>query len=141
MSRLAQRLIDVFLKASAIPDPLPSLEGDGADLIFVYSQRYRADKQAVRQSLQAQGIEAAVIVGLPLDGGQDKYFDRAIGKLLDADTDIQIVPVSVFWGRRPVKESSIWRVIFSDNWAVPGMIFRFFTMLTQGRRIEGSVAI
>lgn len=49
------------------------------------------------------------------------------------DLDVQLVPVSVFWGRQPEKENSLWRIIFSDNWSPPGFIKKFFIILTQGR--------
>ena len=49
------------------------------------------------------------------------------------ELDVQLVPVSVFWGRQPEKENSLWRIIFSDNWSPPGFIKKFFIVLTQGR--------
>ncbi len=49
------------------------------------------------------------------------------------DLDVQLVPVSVFWGRQPEKESSLWRIIFSNNWSPPGLIKKFLIILTQGR--------
>ena len=42
------------------------------------------------------------------------------------ELDVQLVPVSVFWGRQPEKENSLWRIIFSDNWSPPGFIKKFF---------------
>ena len=54
----------------------------------------------------------------------------------DDELDVQLVPVSVFWGRRPEKENSIWRIIFSDNWSPPGMIKKFFIILLQGRQLS-----
>ncbi len=49
------------------------------------------------------------------------------------ELDVQLVPVSVFWGRQPEKENSLWRIIFSDTWAPPGVIKKFLIILTQGR--------
>ncbi|WP_101675211.1 glycerol-3-phosphate 1-O-acyltransferase PlsB [Alloalcanivorax mobilis] len=51
------------------------------------------------------------------------------------ELDVQLVPVSVFWGRQPEKENSLWRIIFSDNWAPPGFIKKFFIIITQGREL------
>lgn len=53
----------------------------------------------------------------------------------DSELDVQLVPVSVFWGRRPEKENSIWRILFSDNWSPPGIIKKFFMILLQGRQL------
>ncbi|MDF1819931.1 MAG: glycerol-3-phosphate 1-O-acyltransferase PlsB [Alcanivoracaceae bacterium] len=53
----------------------------------------------------------------------------------DPAMDVQLLPVSVFWGRSPDKENSLWRIMFSDNWSPPGFIKKFFMILTQGRQL------
>jgi|SRR5690554_722407 len=53
----------------------------------------------------------------------------------DPSLDVQLVPVSVFWGRRPEKENSLWRIIFSDNWSAPGFLKKILIVLTQGRQL------
>ncbi|MCC1495634.1 glycerol-3-phosphate 1-O-acyltransferase PlsB [Alcanivorax sp. 1008] len=53
----------------------------------------------------------------------------------DATLDVQLVPVSVFWGRRPEKENSLWKIIFSDNWSAPGFLKKIVIVLTQGRQL------
>lgn len=52
----------------------------------------------------------------------------------DETLDIQLVPVSVFWGRAPDKENSLFKLLFADTWAVPGMLRKLFLILIQGRR-------
>ena len=46
---------------------------------------------------------------------------------------LQIVPVSVYWGRPLAKQKHWLQVLFADTWAVGGKIRKFFTILTQGR--------
>lgn len=53
----------------------------------------------------------------------------------DPSLDVQLVPVSVFWGRRPEKENSLWKIIFSDNWSAPGILKKMVIVLTQGRQL------
>jgi glycerol-3-phosphate O-acyltransferase len=53
----------------------------------------------------------------------------------DPSVDIQLVPVSVFWGRRPEKENSLWKIVFSDNWSAPGFLKKILIVLTQGRQL------
>ena len=49
------------------------------------------------------------------------------------DLDLQIVPVSVFWGR-PLARNKHWlQVLFADTWAIAGRTRRFFTLLIHGR--------
>lgn len=51
-------------------------------------------------------------------------------RLLDysdtASTEILLIPTSVFWGRAPRRESSIWKAFVSEQWTVTG---RFRRML------------
>ncbi len=49
------------------------------------------------------------------------------------DLDVQIVPVSVFWGRAPDKERSFFKGFFSENWVVGGRFRRMLTVLLHGR--------
>lgn len=49
------------------------------------------------------------------------------------ELDVQLVPVSLFWGRAPEREDSIFKILFSDNWRVPGLFRKFLMILIQGR--------
>ncbi|MEZ5509152.1 MAG: glycerol-3-phosphate 1-O-acyltransferase PlsB [Gammaproteobacteria bacterium] len=49
------------------------------------------------------------------------------------EQDVQLVPVSVFWGRAPNRENSIFKILFSDTWGVPGMFRKLFIIIAQGR--------
>jgi glycerol-3-phosphate O-acyltransferase len=136
MKSMTQWVSDLWLSAKALPDPLPPHAADNAHTVYVVARRYRADRRMVRQALAKSGVIDPAIIVLPLDGRRKKSFDRAMSELLCSEDPVDIIPVSVFWGRRPVKESSIWRTMFSDNWVVPGVIGRFITIVTQGRRVE-----
>ncbi len=49
------------------------------------------------------------------------------------ELELQIVPVSVFWGR-PLARYKHWlQVLFADTWAIGGRTRRFFTILIHGR--------
>ena len=49
------------------------------------------------------------------------------------DLELQIIPVSVFWGR-PLARYKHWlQVLFADTWALAGRSRRFFTLLIHGR--------
>lgn len=53
----------------------------------------------------------------------------------DSQLEIQLLPVSIFWGRRPDKENSLWKVVFSDSWTPAGFIKKFLIVLTQGKQL------
>jgi len=48
--------------------------------------------------------------------------------------DVQIVPVSLFWGRSPMKEKSWLQLLLSDNWGLASPFRQFLTILIHGRR-------
>lgn len=50
--------------------------------------------------------------------------------------DVQLVPVSVFWGQSPDAESSAIKLLFAYNWAVGGRLRKFLAILLHGRKIR-----
>ncbi|HDZ37472.1 MAG TPA: glycerol-3-phosphate 1-O-acyltransferase PlsB, partial [Marinobacter sp.] len=49
------------------------------------------------------------------------------------EQDVQIVPVSLFWGRSPDKEKSLVKLLLSDTWTVAGRLQKFLIILVHGR--------
>ncbi|KPP98091.1 glycerol-3-phosphate 1-O-acyltransferase PlsB [Marinobacter sp. HL-58] len=49
------------------------------------------------------------------------------------EQDVQIVPVSLFWGRSPDKEKSLVKLLLSDTWSVAGRLQKFLIILVHGR--------
>ncbi|HXS03938.1 MAG TPA: glycerol-3-phosphate 1-O-acyltransferase PlsB [Rhodanobacter sp.] len=47
--------------------------------------------------------------------------------------DIQIVPVSIYVGRAPSRDSGWFRVLFSENWVMVGRFGRLLALLLNGR--------
>ncbi|MBD9396174.1 glycerol-3-phosphate 1-O-acyltransferase PlsB [Pseudomonas sp. PDM11] len=61
----------------------------------------------------------------------------------DAAEQAQIIPVSVFWGQSPNRETSAWKLLFADSWAVTGRLRRLVSILILGRttRVQFSTPI
>lgn len=51
----------------------------------------------------------------------------------DASHDVRLVPVSIFVGRAPDRQSGWFRVLFSENWVVVGRFRRLLAILLNGR--------
>ena len=49
------------------------------------------------------------------------------------DLDVHLVPVSIFVGRAPDKQSGWFAVLFSENWALVGRFRRLLGLLLNGR--------
>ncbi|ARU89395.1 glycerol-3-phosphate 1-O-acyltransferase PlsB [Pseudomonas sp. M30-35] len=73
-------------------------------------------------------------------GRQDKRgisptLDRVVSALSEnAVDDAQVIPVSVFWGQSPDRETSPWKLLFADSWAVTGRLRRLVSILILGRK-------
>ncbi|MEC9482757.1 MAG: glycerol-3-phosphate 1-O-acyltransferase PlsB, partial [Halomonas sp.] len=51
------------------------------------------------------------------------------------ELDIQLVPVSVFWGRAPGKTFGLWKLLAADSWQFTGRMRRLFSVLVNGRNV------
>ena len=63
---------------------------------------------------------------------------RSLAQLLEnlrarPDLDVQIVPVSIFVGRAPARETGWFSVLFAENWVMVGRFRRFLAVLLNGR--------
>ena len=47
--------------------------------------------------------------------------------------ELQVVPVSVFWGRPLARHKHWFQVLFADTWVLAGRLRKFFTILFHGR--------
>ena len=79
----------------------------------------------------------AISVALPpFKSRRAERYRELIARLIEqeggSDSAMQIVPVSVFWGRNPGKETSLFKIMFSDNLGA-GMLRRIFIVLVNGR--------
>ncbi|WP_150300670.1 glycerol-3-phosphate 1-O-acyltransferase PlsB [Pseudomonas profundi] len=50
--------------------------------------------------------------------------------------DVQLVPVSVFWGQSPDVESSPIKLLFAYNWTVSGRLRKLLAIVLHGRKIR-----
>lgn len=163
LDRLAFVLIRIFLRlctrANALPaDPAELQLAPNTPVVYVLRDRSASDAAAADQSARQLGLSSA-LGGLTLGKTRlrHSYFqlyrrqfsnrrqsapispprlEKMVAALREnPGADVQLVPVSVFWGRRPEKESSFWRLLFSDNWSPAGFIKKFFIIITQGRQL------
>lgn len=63
---------------------------------------------------------------------------RTLGELLawvraDESRNVMVVPVSIFVGRAPERDSGWFRVLFAEDWGVVGRFRRLFAILLNGR--------
>ncbi len=76
--------------------------------------------------------------GLVLGKNRQRSPKDALGQLTralegDPERDVQIVPVSIYVGRAPSRDTGWFRVLFSENWVVVGHFRRLLALLLNGR--------
>jgi glycerol-3-phosphate O-acyltransferase len=49
------------------------------------------------------------------------------------ETDVDLIPVAIFWGRAPHKEASLWRLLFAEDWVLVGRFRKALSVLVNGR--------
>lgn len=117
-------VVDKACAELGLPRPLKGLTVNdwqhGDAYFFVSSPTSNLNRKSKNHSLPEVLVDATSALNANLN--QDGALD-----------DVQIVPVSVFWGRVPDKENSIFKLMFSDNWKVPGRFRKLLIILVQGR--------
>ncbi|WP_269789605.1 glycerol-3-phosphate 1-O-acyltransferase PlsB [Stenotrophomonas sp. Iso1] len=115
-------ILDKACRDAGLPSPLVPLAGDPTGRKRAYV------------ALSRRSSNSALI---PEQRGAKTHSD-SLAKLLQAHRanpalDIHLVPVSIFVGRAPDKQSGWFAVLFSENWALVGRFRRLLAVLLNGR--------
>ena len=115
-------ILDKACRDAGLPSPLVPLPGDP-------TKRKRAYVALSRRSSNNALI--------PEQRGAKTHSD-SLAKLLQAHRDnpaldVHLVPVSIFVGRAPERQSGWFAVLFSENWALVGGFRRLLAVLLNGR--------
>lgn len=119
-SSLSSRLVlEEELRRANLPRAENQLPlGDGLKHAFFFLYKRRGGLRRLRQT------------PVPTE-----RFEELVTQGCRTGTDVQIVPVSLFWGRSPDKEKSLLKIMLSDSWSVTGPLEKFFTILIHGRNL------
>lgn len=50
------------------------------------------------------------------------------------DLDVELIPITVLWGRAPDKEDSLFKLLFADSWATPNALKQSVNIAIHGRQ-------
>jgi glycerol-3-phosphate O-acyltransferase len=112
-------ILDRACREAGLPSPLAALPGDplGRKRSYVALSRRRAG-----------------LLGRPTNRSHSDALSRLLmAHRLYPDQDVQLVPVSIFVGRAPTRQSGWFSVLFSENWAIVGRFRRLLAILLNGR--------
>ncbi len=116
---LSSRLVlEQEVRSSDLPgaeSSLPVKNGPNHSFFFLYG-RFGGRSRRRRTPVQTSEFKALVHYGVE-----------------HPEQDVQIVPVSLFWGRSPDKEKSLVKLVLSDSWSVAGRLQKLLIILVHGR--------
>ncbi|MES2900479.1 MAG: glycerol-3-phosphate 1-O-acyltransferase PlsB [Pseudomonadota bacterium] len=154
---LGRKLLYAWVRTQVLPADAAALAlAPGIPVVYVLQRRFLSNILVLAREAETLGLPAA-LAGVSERGVRDSrsffflsrpepWFGRsqpAYSELLrklvaaarsDPDFDVQLVPVSILWGRAPDKEDSFWQLIFSDGWAKRGALRHILTVLLHGRQ-------
>ena len=153
---LAGKIFALWARPAVQPDePVQIIDPAGAEVVYVLETGGLADLLALERISEKQGMpsptesfeyggqrESRRVVVLrrmrgffrrrPASRGSPRL-RRLVDEAQHQRQDLLLIPVAVYWGRSPDKESSFFKLLFSENWDVAGRTRKFFTTLLVGR--------
>ncbi|ASJ71395.1 glycerol-3-phosphate 1-O-acyltransferase PlsB [Granulosicoccus antarcticus] len=158
ITNLPLRILSIWVKPQVLPDSPSALIDPDLPVLYVLEVGGVADRCALQLACAQHGLpdptdkllygtntESSSVDVLKSRQGSifrklrptiSARLNRLVSAGLDIDADageLQIVPVGVYWGRAPDKESSIWRLWFTENWQFAGRTRKLITTLIHGR--------
>jgi glycerol-3-phosphate O-acyltransferase len=117
-------------REAGLPSPLQPLPGDplGRKRAYVALSRRNAVSTLNRAANLATNKPQP-----PVKSHSDSLARLLQAHRVDPALDVQLVPVSIFIGRAPDKNSGWFSVLFSENWTLVGRFRRLLAILLNGR--------
>jgi glycerol-3-phosphate O-acyltransferase len=152
---MLQRLLSLWAKPRVLPEDIAArMRTSTQPVCYVIETRGLADALVLQQVCEQLDLPRAHIElglsGFPLvylqqnTGLIRQRIDRRIPDRLRqvvraAQTqtafDVELIPVSLFWGRAPGKEDSWFKLWLSETWTIAGRFRRFMSVLVNGRNL------
>ena len=162
LRNLSRRLLDKWVELRAVEPDINALDHSALNLdpdlpvVYVFPYQALSDELVIEQLCEGRGLPSPT---LPLSIGDMRLshsrlrllrhsrkgkglLSRRLAQLIEAlenapdEVEVQLVPVSVFWGRAPGKEFGFWKFISADSWRVTGVLRRAIAILVHGRSVD-----
>ena len=151
--KLSGQALDVAVKAQHLGE-IPTFDNRHEVLTFYVLQEYsRSNSLLIDLQTQEHHLppalqpvkdtahqidENAAMIFLHHPKAKERQLSPRLSRLVSAilqnpDLTIQLVPVSILWGRAPEKEDSLFKLLMSDNWQDPSILKQLFNIGVMGR--------
>jgi glycerol-3-phosphate O-acyltransferase len=155
---LLMQLMSLWVRPKAVPiEEAERLRGRGRRVLYVLEHPSLTDLVAVALVCRGLGLPSPArrfALGAVREPRASLFLERRRGFVLrrpdrrvperlvrvlgtvqvTGDDQVDLVPVSVFWGRAPRTERSWFRLIVSEDWEIAGRTRRLLATLINGRR-------
>lgn len=153
----AGKVFGTWARPAIKPDaPAELFEGTDADVCYVLETGGLADALALERACQSHDLPSPTESLRFGEANESRRFvvlrsrtgiifqrrgargSARLRRLVDASIkaggkELLLVPVAIYWGRSPSKESSWLTLMFTENWAVAGRTRKLLTTIFQGR--------
>ena len=154
---LLRQVISLWVRSTALPPDIGErLIRRERPLCYVLERQSLSDLMVLQETCVAQGMprpSRRLSMGSVSERRSVCYLERSAGwcatrvdrrspELLkrlvaaacaEPGVDLDIVPVSIFWGRAPQKERSWWRLLLSEDIVLAGRFRKFLNVIFNGR--------
>ena len=156
---LLRRLLYAWVRTTVLPEQAGELGRDSRrPVCYVLDGRHLTNLLVLLQEARRAGLprpRAALVVGglrtqraffflerarriaataRERYGHSPLMVDLVRAVIADTSADVQIVPVTILWGRAPDKQDSILKALFAETWRAPGRLRQIIAVLLHGRQ-------
>jgi glycerol-3-phosphate O-acyltransferase len=154
---LVRRFVSSWVRPSILPDGLVERFAKGRPVVYALEKRsvvdlavldYACREKALPMPLAAVGAGARPPVSVLFlerrAGFLHMRIDRRIPQTLrdlagraatDIAFDVDVIPVSLFWGRAPDRERSWLPLLVAEGWDIGGRFRKVLSLLVNGRNL------
>lgn len=152
-----RKLLYLWVRTQVLPNAVSELGLDaGKPVVYVLQRRFLPNALVLSRETEALGLPPVWAAQTLPDGlaGHSFFFLSAengwwqrkaepyaplLRKLVQAactrpEFEVQLVPVTILWGRAPEHANSILKLIFADGWRIRGSFKQMLTVLLHGRQ-------
>jgi glycerol-3-phosphate O-acyltransferase len=157
---LLRRLLYLVVRTQVTPEAAAELALDARPVCYVLEDRHLSSLLVLEEESERLGLPSPLApIGTPFPERERAVFSVIInpnplsprtvdpsetladltGRVLaDPSADVQLVPVSVLWGRAPGSQDSLLKALFADAWASVGPLRQLAIVLVHGRQTRVS---
>ena len=154
---LVRRFVSLWVRPSVLPDGLAERFAQGGAVVYALEKRsvidlavleYACRERSLPMPLSPPGAGARLPVSVLFlerrAGFLRMRIDRRIPETLrelavlaaaDLAFEVDVVPVSLFWGRAPDRERSWLRLLLAEGWDIGGRFRKVLSLLVNGRNL------